>query len=77
MPTTSRLLATLLIVAGFAGLGGCGRHAVRPNEKEFLADPIMVFDQDPQETAADEHVLSNREGASGGAGTGGGGCGCN
>ena len=50
---------------------------MRPNEKEFLADPIMVFDQDPQETAADEHVLSNREGASGGAGTGGGGCGCN
>ena len=74
MPTCPRLLAALLIIAGLAG---CGRHAVRPNEKELLADPIMIFDQDSQETAADEHVLSNREGAAGGAGTGGGGCGCN
>jgi len=37
----------------------------------------MQFDQDGQETNADEHVLSNREGSSGGRGTGGGGCGCN
>lgn len=69
------LVATAL--AGAGTLAGCGRHAVRPNEKELLADPIMIFDQDPQEAAADEHVLTNREGAAGGAGTGGGGCGCN
>jgi hypothetical protein len=76
MPTLPRLVAAVTLVA-VAGLAACGRHAVRPNEKELLADPIMLFDQDGQEAAADEHVLENREGAAGGAGTGGGGCGCN
>jgi len=67
------LLASLLAL----GLAGCGRTAVRASEKEFLADQIMVFDEDQQETQADEHINSNREGAAGGRGTGGGGCGCN
>jgi hypothetical protein len=58
-------------------LVGCGREAVRASEKEFLADRVMIFDEDGQETTADEHVLSNREGSTGGRGTGGGGCGCN
>jgi hypothetical protein len=58
-------------------LAGCGREAVRASEKEFLADRVMIFDEDGQETTADEHVLSNREGSTGGRGTGGGGCGCN
>jgi hypothetical protein len=65
------ILVLALVVAG------CGRHAVRASEKEFLADQVMIFDSDAQETGADEHVLSNREGAAGGRGTGGGGCGCN
>ena len=56
---------------------GCGRNAVRASEKQFLADQVMVFDDDPHETAAEDHVLSNREGAAGGRGAGGGGCGCN
>jgi Domain of unknown function (DUF4266) len=56
---------------------GCGRYAVRPDEKEFLADRIMQPDFDAQETAADQHVLSNREGSEGGFGAVGGGCGCN
>jgi len=43
----------------------------------MLADRIMQVDGDPQETAAEDHVLSNREGAIGGSGTSGGGCGCN
>jgi len=58
-------------------LAGCGRYAVRASEKEYLADQTMVFDQDPQTSSADEHVISNREGAGGGNGAGGGGCGCN
>jgi hypothetical protein len=56
---------------------GCGREAVRASEKEFLADRVMIFDEDGQETASDEHVVTNREGSAGGRGTGGGGCGCN
>jgi len=58
-------------------LVACGRNAVRATEKEFLADRIMIFDEDSQEASADSHVLSNREGSIGGRGTGGGGCGCN
>lgn len=69
---------TLLLVVSLGCLASaCGRYAVRPNEKEFLADPVMSFDDDPQEAAADDHVLTNREGAAGGNGAGGGGCGCN
>lgn len=58
-------------------LSACGRTAVRASEKEFLADQVMVFDNDPHETASDDHIMSNREGAAGGHGAGGGGCGCN
>lgn len=70
--SSSALLLTIAL-----GLSACGKHAVRASEKEFLADRVMQFDSDGQETAADEHVMSNREGAAGGRGTGGGGCGCN
>ena len=56
---------------------GCGRTAVRASEKEFLADQIMVFDQDPHATESDDHLMTNREGAAGGHGASGGGCGCN
>ncbi len=66
-------LVLLLVAATTA----CGRTAVRASEKEFLADQVMVFDNDPQATAADDHIMTNREGASGGHGAGGGGCGCN
>ena len=58
-------------------LSACGRHAVRPDEKEFLADRIMQGDYDKQDVGTDQHVLSNREGSQGGFGAGGGGCGCN
>ena len=71
-----RTLLFCIVVAATA-LAGCGRQAVRASEKEFLADQIMVFDEDPQQASSDDHVRSNREGASGGKGAGGGGCGCN
>ncbi|MBX3162759.1 MAG: DUF4266 domain-containing protein [Deltaproteobacteria bacterium] len=69
----------LLALTAFAALAatGCGRQAVRASEKQFLADQIMTFDDDPHDTSASEHVRTNREGAAGGRGAGGGGCGCN
>lgn len=73
-----RLTFALKIVAMCAvslGAVGCGRYAVRPDEKELLADRIMQLGGDGLET--DQHVLENREGSNGGYGTGGGGCGCN
>ena len=70
-------LAIVIVTLLFAALAGCGKNAVRASEKEFLANQVMTFDDDAQEAAADEHLLSNREGAAGGRGTKGGGCGCN
>lgn len=68
----------VILAAGFAvALSACGRTAVRASEKEFLADQVMVFDNDPHEAASDDHIMTNREGAAGGHGAGGGGCGCN
>jgi hypothetical protein len=69
------LPAALVALALLAA--GCGRQAVRASEKKFLADPIMIFDDDPHESSSDEHVRTSREGAAGGKGAGGGGCGCN
>ena len=68
---------SLLVAAVVFVFAGCGRNAVRASEKEFLADRIMIFDKDGQEVAADEHIITNREGSAGGKGTSGGGCGCN
>jgi hypothetical protein len=71
-------LATLVQIAVLAlAAAGCGRQAVRAAEKEFLADQVMVFDDDRHESSANNHVRTNREGAAGGHGAGGGGCGCN
>ena len=63
------MLATLAIASGCV--------TVRPEEKEFLADPAMTFGADGQTKAQEEHVFSNREGSFGGGGVSGGGCGCN
>ncbi|HEX4454243.1 MAG TPA: DUF4266 domain-containing protein [Kofleriaceae bacterium] len=72
------LVALCSLVGSLVGsLAGCGRFAVRASEKEFLADRAMVFDNDAQQVEADNHVISEREGAAGGHGAGGGGCGCN
>lgn len=74
------LVAIGLAASALAALtfgAGCGKQAVRAAEKEFLADQVMVFDDDPHETASEDHIRTNREGAAGGHGAGGGGCGCN
>ena len=64
-----------LVIA--VGLIGCGRHAVRATEKEFLADRVMAFDEDVQEAKAEDSVLDSREGSTGSQTSEGGGCGCN
>jgi Domain of unknown function (DUF4266) len=79
-PCISRVLGALLIVAALGlAAGGCAvsKWTVRPHQRELLADRIMQLDAEGQERAAEEHILSNREGAVGGNGTSGGGCGCN
>jgi hypothetical protein len=75
----SRLVAILALAGAALTGGGCAvsKWTVRPHQRELLADRIMQLDAAPQERAAEEHILSNREGAVGGSGTSGGGCGCN
>ncbi|HEY8429633.1 MAG TPA: DUF4266 domain-containing protein [Sandaracinaceae bacterium] len=68
-------LFALLAIALGAAAGGC--VMVRPEQREFLADPAMTFGADGTAGSQEEHVLSNREGAYGGGTTTGGGCGCN
>ena len=74
-----RALALLALTAGVLASNGCSvsKWTVRPHQRELLADRIMKLDADPQEQAAEQHILENREGAVGGSGTAGGGCGCN
>ncbi len=75
----SKLGCLFLLGAAALGSGGCAasKWTVRPHQRELLADRIMQLDAEAQERAAEEHILSNREGAIGGSGTSGGGCGCN
>jgi len=50
---------------------------VKPQQRSYLADPIMQFEGDPQASAQLRHAIDNREGSYGGGGVSGGGCGCN
>jgi hypothetical protein len=69
----SWLIATLALLA--LSLGACA--TVRPQDKEHLAEPSMAFSSGGATATHEQHVLDNREGASGGGTTRGGGCGCN
>ena len=69
---TSRAVALALAVAF---VSGC--VTVRPEQRQFLADPSMTFGSGGQGAADLDHVLENREGSSGAATVSGGGCGCN
>lgn len=65
-------LAALLIAIATPGC-----VTVRPEEREFLADPAMTFGAESEAEGQEAHVLSNREGSYGASGVTGGGCGCN
>ncbi|MBI5327604.1 MAG: DUF4266 domain-containing protein [Deltaproteobacteria bacterium] len=68
-----KLLTGFILVIMF--LSGCA--AVKPWEREYLADPTMQFDSNKEEKAVREHFLGTREGSIGSFGVSGGGCGCN
>jgi len=65
-------LSFLLAASLFSGCA-----AVKPWEREHLADPIMALDANKEERAVREHFLGTREGSAGSFGVSGGGCGCN
>jgi hypothetical protein len=65
----------VLVAIAAAALSGCLR--VRPHQREYLARPAMVADQDSGESRFQQHSRGAREGVDGGTGEAGGGCGCN
>lgn len=64
----------ILLMYASALLSGCA--AVQPWEREGLADPIMIFDENYIDSGIREHYLDYREGSIGGTGAQSGGCGC-
>jgi hypothetical protein len=69
-----RLGVLTLVVGAGAAAGGCA--TVQPWQRGRLANPCMVFDENGQLAAYDNHWQASREGAAGGFGVQGGGCGC-
>lgn len=65
------------LVGVLAGGLAVGCVTTRPYQREDLARPEMVVEQDGDEAALRQHFLGTREGAVGGGGGEGGGCGCN
>ena len=72
--SSSELLLLLSLLLALLA-GGC--VTVRPEEREFLADPAMTFGSEGVAGAQEEHVVANREGSYGASEVTGGGCGCN
>jgi len=50
---------------------------VRPEDKEYLAEPSMTWTNTTFAARHQAHIIDNREGSTGGSQTKGGGCGCN
>jgi hypothetical protein len=67
------------VIAAFA-LALCSLSAcatVRPEDKEYLAEPSMTWANSSFAARHESHIVDNREGSTGGSQTKGGGCGCN
>ena len=70
-----RLRVIRLAMAVMLLCSGC--VTVKPEAKELLADPAMLFDSAAMVRRHEEHALENREGSMGGGSARGSGCGCN
>ncbi len=65
-----------LAILFFALLFSSGCATVHPWQREGLADPIMIIDENPIDAGIKQHYLDYREGSVGGTGEQTGGCGC-
>ena len=68
-----KLFPALCLLLGVI-LYGCS--AVSPSERGHLADPMMLFNDDPLGNGIHEQHRDYREGSVGGTDAQGGGCGC-
>jgi hypothetical protein len=65
----------LVLLGALCALTGCA--TVRPEDKEYLAEPSMQWTSGGLVESHEDHVVDNREASFGGGGSEGGGCGCN
>lgn len=65
----------LLALAGLAS--GCAATAMKPWDRDLLAQKKLRLVPSDRENAIDEHIYFSKEGSTGGQQAGGGGCGCN
>jgi hypothetical protein len=72
-PSSSNALLWISVIALFCS--ACA--TVRPEDKEYLAEPSMTWANTTMAARHENHVIDNREGSTGGSQTQGGGCGCN
>jgi hypothetical protein len=72
-----RTAAAALLLALASSITGCAATAVRPWDRDLLAEKKMRLNPSPMVNSLDEHVYFSKEGSTGGHGVGGGGCGCN
>lgn len=82
MPDVRSILIRLLIalvapLVFMLLMSAVGCVAVKPYQREYLADRIMDFNADQSEDGIERHWVETREGSSGGLGGSGGGCACN
>jgi Domain of unknown function (DUF4266) len=76
-PLAKRLVLLILWAVVATMSTGCAAMAVRPWDRDLMAEKAMTFDPIPREAAIDDHIYFSKEGSMGGTGVGGGGCGCN
>ncbi len=74
---SARIAAVLLALSLAAAASGCAATAVKPWDRDLLAQPKMRFAPLAMEHAIDQHIYFSKEGSLGGMDVAGGGCGCN
>ena len=72
-----RRLTTVLLLTIAAFASGCAATAMKPWDRDLLAQKKLRLVPSDRENAIDEHIYFSTEGSTGGQQAGGGGCGCN
>lgn len=73
-PLLCKGLALTFIITSLIWLSGCA--PVQRWDREYLSDPMMIFNEDPIESSVHRLIYNSREGSTGGYGVSGGGCAC-
>ena len=74
----ARMMGAVALLAALGVLGtGCAATAMKPWDRDLLAQKKMQFAPSPVHYAIDQHIYFSKEGSTGGLDVAGGGCGCN